>query len=265
MYHIGFGHTDLGEDPPQQALLCGDPERARRVAQETPGVTCLATLSENRGLHSYLCTLEEGPRFVAATSGMGAPSLSIVVNELVALGFRTIVRVGTCGAIAAGVKAGELVISSAALCRQGAAADVAPNEYPAAADPYLTVALADAAAGLGIRAHLGVTASVDTFFEGQERTDLSANPHLLRSLQGVTQEYRRLNLLNYEMEAGTLFKMGLVYGFAAGCVCAVLAERLVNEAVDLAVKQRAEQDAIRVALAALPRLAKRASRNGCRP
>ena len=46
-------------------------------------------------------------------------------------------------------------------------------------------------------------------------------------LRGVTEEYRRLGILNYEMEAGTLFKMGLVYGFAAGCVCAVLAERLV--------------------------------------
>jgi uridine phosphorylase len=254
MYHIGFGRADLGSEPPAMALLCGDPERARRVAQETEGVTCLAILSENRGLNSYLCALTDGTRFIAATSGMGAPSLSIVVNELVGLGIRTIIRVGTCGAIAAGVKAGDLVISSAALCRQGAALDIAPVEYPAAADPFVSVALVKAARSLDVRAHLGITASVDTFFEGQERTDTSANPHLLRSLQGVTEEYRKLNLLNYEMEAGTLFKMGLVYGFAAGCVCAVLAERLVDEAVDKAVKQRAEQEAIRVALAALSAL-----------
>jgi uridine phosphorylase len=45
--------------------------------------------------------------------------------------------------------------------------------------------------------------------------------------------------------------MGLVYGFAAGCVCAVLTERLVAETVDLDVKQRAERDAVRVALTAL--------------
>jgi len=254
MYHIGFGHADLGAEPPTMVLLCGDPERARRVAQETEGVTCLATLSENRGLNSYLCALTDGTRFIAATSGMGAPSLSIVVNELVGLGICTIIRVGTCGAIADGIKAGDLVISSAALCRQGAALDIAPTEYPAAADPFVSVALVEAAQRLNVRTHLGVTASVDTFFEGQERTDTSANPHLLRSLQGVTEEYRHLNLLNYEMEAGTLFKMGLVYGFAAGCVCAVLAERLVDEAVDKAVKQRAEQEAIRVALAALSAL-----------
>ncbi len=78
------------------------------------------------------------------------------------------------------------------------------------------------------------------------------NPHLLRSLQGMTEEYRQLGILNFEMEAGTLFKMGLVYGFAAGCVCAVLAERLVAEEVDMSVKQSAEAAAVQVALKALP-------------
>ena len=253
LYHIGFGREDLGDTMPTVALLCGDPERARRIARETDGVTCLATLSENRGLHSYLCRTACGGTFVAATSGMGAPSLSIVANELVAVGMRTIIRIGTSGGIAEQVKAGDLVISSAALCRQGAALDIAPAEYPAAADPFLTVALARAAANLGIRAHLGLTASVDTFYEGQERSD-SANPHLLRSLHGITAEYRQLKILNYEMEAGTLFKMGLVYGFAAGCVCAVLAERLVAEAVDLDVKPRAEWAAVHVVLAALEAL-----------
>jgi uridine phosphorylase len=246
-YHIGFGAADLGDSPPDMALLCGDPQRTRRIAQETAGVSCLRTLSENRGLNSYLCKLEGGRAFLAATSGMGAPSLSIVVNELVAVGIRTIIRVGSCGSIAEQVKVGSVVISQAALCRQGAANDIAPVEYPAAADPFLTVALVKAARQLGIEHHLGLTASVDSFYEGQERSD-SANPNLLRRLQGVTEEYRQLNLLNYEMESGTLFKMGLVYGFAAGCVCAVLAERVSSEQVFVEQKLRAEQDAVRVAL-----------------
>ncbi len=246
-YHIGFGRTDLGPEPPTIALLCGDPQRARRVAQETPGVICLQTLSENRGLHSYLCALEGGPRFVAATSGMGAPSLSIVVNELVGVGMRTIIRVGTCGSIAPEVRVGSLVISQAALCRQGAAEDIAPTAYPAAADPFLTVALVQAAQQLGVEHRLGITASVDSFYEGQERND-SANPYLLRRLRGSTEEYRQLGILNYEMEAGTLFKMGLVYGFAAGCICAVLAERMSGEQVFVERKLQAERDAIQVAL-----------------
>lgn len=246
-YHIGFGRRDLGPTPPQIALLCGDPQRARRIAHETTDVNCLRTLSENRGLNSYLCTLANGRNFLAATSGMGAPSLSIVVNELVGVGIRTIIRVGSCGALAGQVKAGSVVISQAALCRQGAANDIAPIEYPAAADPFLTVALVEAARRLNLEHHLGLTASVDSFYEGQERSD-SANPYLLRRLRGVSEEYRQLNILNYEMEAGTLFKMGLVYGFAAGCVCAVLAERLSGEQVLLEEKQRAEQAAVAVAL-----------------
>lgn len=249
-YHIGFGRFDLDEPLPDTALLCGDPLRAERIARETDGVRCLKPLSENRGLHSYLCETANGCRFVSATSGMGAPSLSIVVNELVQVGIRTIIRVGTCGAIAEQVKVGSVVISQAALCRQGAANDVAPCEYPAAADPFLTVKLIEAAKWLGIPYHCGVTASVDTFYEGQERSD-SGNPVLLRSLQGITEEYRRLGILNYEMEAGTLFKMGLVYGFSAGCVCAVLAERVSSEQVFVEQKRRAEENALRVALAVL--------------
>ncbi|WP_020675385.1 nucleoside phosphorylase [Geopsychrobacter electrodiphilus] len=253
LYHIGFSQKDLGTSPPTAALLCGDPERTRRIARETGEVSCLATLSENRGLHSYLCQSPTGNKFIAATSGMGAPSLSIVVNELASVGIRTIIRVGTSGGIAAQIKVGELVISSSALCRQGAAQDIAPLEYPAAADPYVSVALMEAANHLGISAHLGVTASVDTFYEGQERSS-SVNPQLLRSMRGITEEYRALRILNYEMEAGTLFKMGLIYGFAAGCICAVLAERLVAESVDLSVKLRAEQNAVQVGLMALEKL-----------
>lgn len=249
-YHLGFGSSELGPEAPETVLLCGDPQRTRRIAQHTDGVNCLQVLSENRGLNSYLCASADGTRFIAATSGMGAPSLSIVVNELVQLGMRRIVRVGTCGGIAEQVKVGSLVISQAALCRQGAANDIAPRDYPAAADPFLTVALANAADKLNVDYHLGVTASVDTFYEGQERTD-SANPQLQRVLQGVTEEYSHLKILNYEMEAGTLFKMGLVYGFAAGCVCAVLAQRSSSEEVVIERKEQAEADAVQVALGVL--------------
>ena len=249
-YHLGFGPSHLGEEPPTLALLCGDPERTRAIAMETAGVHCERALSTRRGLNSYLISLDGGKRLIAATSGMGAPSLSIVVNELVDLGIRQIIRVGTCGAIQEDVKVGSLVISRAALCRQGAAQDIAPVEYPAAANPFLTLALVEAAEQLALPWHLGVTASVDTFYEGQERTASSANKHLLRHLQGVTEEYRHLNILNYEMEAGTLFKMAGVYGFAAACICGVLADRTRSEAVVESQKQAAVDGAIRVALQA---------------
>ncbi len=246
LYHIGFGPEDLGDNPPTLALLSGDPNRATLIAQTKLSQT--KTLSENRGLNSYLGFLPNGRPVLSATSGMGAPSLSIVVNELVQVGIRTIIRVGTSGSIQEDVPPGSVAISKAALCRQGAANDIAPPEYPASADPFLTVALVEAARRMGIPYALGITASVDTFYEGQERVG-SANPHLLRALRGITEEYRNLRVINYEMEAGTLFKMGNVYGFAAACISGVIAQRTRAEQPVLETKDQAVQRAIDVAVA----------------
>lgn len=247
LYHIGFGKDDLGESPPTIALLSGDPERSRLIAESY--LQSVRSLSENRGLNSYLGILPNGKVLLSATSGMGAPSLSIVVNELVQVGIKLIIRVGSCGSIQEHVSVGSIVITNAALCRQGAANDIAPVEYPAAADPFVTVALVNAARALQVNHHVGITASVDTFYEGQERTH-SANPYLMRSLYGITEEYRRLNILNYEMECGTIFKMANVYGFRAGCVSGVIAQRNVSEEVMVEQKGIAIDNAIKVAVQA---------------
>ena len=250
-YHIGFGRHDLREDLPFAVILCGDPGRTRKVATEFPGVELIRPLSENRGLASFLVRIPGGREVICATSGMGASSLSIVVNELAAIGLSRMIRVGTTGSIQDHVRAGSIIITRAALCRQGASLDIAPPEYPAAADPFLTMALVQAARELRVDWHMGVTASVDTFYEGQERTLTSANPHLLRHLRGITEEYRHLNILNFEMECGTLLKMAGVYGFAAACVCAVIDDRTTGEGIDLSLKGRTEDDAISVALKAV--------------
>ncbi len=246
LYHVGFGRHDL-PDQTTVALLSGDPERSERIASQH--LSDGRPLSRNRGLDSFVATLPGGRPVVCATSGMGAPSLSIVVNELVQVGIRTIIRVGTCGSIQDHVRTGSVVIGSGAVTDQGAADDIAPRGYPAVADPFLTVALARSAADLGVDHHVGIMASTDTFFEGQERTASSANPHLLRRLRGRIDEYAALGVLNFEMEAGTLFKMGGVYGFAAGCVCGVIAQRTADEHPDLEAKARAVTAAVEVAVA----------------
>jgi uridine phosphorylase len=249
-YHIGFGVADLPEDT-SIALLSGDPGRSELLA--TSRLAGGRALARNRGLDAFVAELPGGAPVVCATSGMGAPSMSIVVNELVQVGITTVIRVGTSGSIQPHVRAGEVVIGSGALTNQGAAADVAPPEFPAVADPFLTVTLAAAARDLGVPHHVGVMASVDTFFEGQERSTSSANPRLLRRLRGMVDEYGDLGVLNLEMEAGTLFKMGVVYGFAAGCVCAVIAQRGEAEEPLLHVKDAAVDRAIDVAVEAADR------------
>ncbi|WP_042341199.1 nucleoside phosphorylase [Calothrix sp. PCC 7507] len=250
-YHIGFEQEDLGSQPPKIALLSGDPERSHLIAHTYFQEVRL--LSANRGLNSYMGYLPNGRSIISATSGMGAPSLSIVVNELVQVGIRQIIRIGTCGSIQPHIPVGSIVISSAALCRQGAANDIAPVEYPAAADPFLTVALVKAARELQVEHYLGITASVDTFYEGQERTD-SANPYLMRSLHGITEEYQRLNILNYEMECGTLFKLGGVYQFASAAVCGVVAQRTITENIIETHKDIAVNNAIATAVNAATNL-----------
>lgn len=245
-YHIGFSREDLGENPPRIALISGDPERSRYIAQTY--LSQVKLLSEHRGLNSYLGYLANGKPLLISTSGMGAPSMSIVVNELVQVGINKIVRIGTCGSIQPHVKVGSVVISQGSLCRQGAANDIAPPEYPAVADPFLTVALVSTAQKLDHNYHLGITASVDTFYEGQERTESSANQHLQLWLRGITEQYRHLNILNYEMESGTLLKMAGVYGFAAACICAVVAQRTEGEKVVVEQKQLAIEKAIAIAV-----------------
>ncbi|MBA3281790.1 MAG: nucleoside phosphorylase [Acidimicrobiia bacterium] len=247
LYHIGFGASDLPEGT-DLVLLSGDPGRSELIAREH--LTDGRDLSRNRGLDSFLATLPGGRPVVCATSGMGAPSMSIVVNELVQAGMGTVIRIGTSGSIQDHVRVGSVVIGSGALTNQGAAADIAPPEYPATADPFLTVALAAAAERLAITHHVGTMASADTFFEGQERSASSANPHLIRRVTGMLDEYADLGILNFEMEAGTLFKMGGVYGFSAGCVCGIIAQRTEDESVDLAEKDAAIDRAIQVAVAA---------------
>lgn len=250
-YHIGFGPDDIeGIDI---AVISGDPERAERIAKAF--LVHEKTLSTHRGLNSYIGLTPGGRRILSATHGMGAPSLSIVVNELAQVGIRHLVRVGTCGSIQPHVTSGSVVISRASLCVQGAANDIAPTGYPAAASPFWTLALAQAARERGVDWHVGLTASVDTFFEGQERTTTSFNKTLLRSRQGRIDEFQALRVLNFEMESGTLFKMANAYGLGAACICAVVAARSESESVAEDILVKAQNYAIHTAIAAIDGIA----------
>ena len=250
MYHLGFGCSDLPEASlPRYALISGDPERTKLIAEHSE-VTLVKTLSKNRGLSSYLCLNADGSPFLSLTSGMGGPSLSIIINELCQLGcIDTVIRVGTCGAVQPHIQAGDIIISIAAVNHQGSARDIVGEGYPCVADPFLVVRLVETAKRLELPFHFGITASTDTFYEGQERIASSANKHLIRRNQGLIEELRHLNVLNLEMEAATLFAQANVYGFSAGCVTAVLAERSEHGEKPIgAVKQKAVENAIQLAL-----------------
>src|SRR5919109_133318 len=93
-------------------LLPGDPNRARRISQRFDEGS-VRPVNEHRGLLGFTGTYNGSPVSVQ-TSGMGTPSMSIVAEELLRLGAKRLIRVGTCGGIARGLKTGDLVIATAA-------------------------------------------------------------------------------------------------------------------------------------------------------
>ncbi len=150
-----------------------------------------------------------------------------------------------------------MIITSGSVRLDGASTHYAPIEYPAVAHHEVLIALLEAARRTGRRAHVGVTASSATFYPGEERTD-SFGGYVLRRFQGATQEWRELNVLNYEMEAATLLTMCSALGLRGGCVTGVV-NRAGGERIGDEDLRRGETAAIEVAVAAMRSLLNRSS------
>jgi len=206
------------------AIMPGDPARVPRIASHLDDPKPLAS---QREFTSYLGSIDTTPVVVCST-GIGGPSTSVAVEELAQLGVRTFLRVGTTGSIQPEVVAGTIIITQAAVRLDGASFHFAPAEYPAASDFWCTKALVAAAEELGVDHRVGITASSDTFYPGQERYDTVAGT-VVRRFRGSLEEWRRLKVLNYEMEAATLFTMCAANGWRAGCVAGVIANRALEE------------------------------------
>lgn len=231
----------------QVALLPGDPGRVPLIAEHLKGAK---QVSNQREFCSYLGELDGEPVLVTST-GCGGPSVSICVEELATIGVTTFIRVGTTGAIQDFINPGDVVISSAAVRLEGASRHFAPIEYPAVADIWVTNALIAAATKAQIAYHVGITASTDTFYPGQERYNTFTG-YVPRHLRGSLEEWRALRVLNYEMEAATLFTMCATMGLDAGTVCGVAANRVRSEhAVDKELFRKAEQNATATAIGAV--------------
>lgn len=228
------------------ALLPGDPFRVPAIAEHLDDSVELEFAREFRSFLGYL----DGQPVLVISTGCGGPSVSICVEELAQIGVTTFIRVGSTGAIQEHIQVSDVVISNAAVRLDGASKSFAPIEYPAVSDFTVTAALIDAAQEKGITHHVGITASTDTFYQGQERYD-SFTSFVPAHLRGSLAEWRQLNVLNFEMEAATLFTMCAAMGLKAGTVCGVVANRTIGEKViskELFVK--GEQNAIVTAVQA---------------
>lgn len=213
-------HAEQGDYAPF-VLLPGDPNRARRLSERLDEGS-VRQVNDNRGLLGFTGT-HRGVPVSVQTTGMGTPSLSIVVEELLRLGARQLLRVGTCGGIARGLRTGDLVVATAACPTDGATATYLHGEaYAPAADFGLTRTLVDAAEAAGIPVRTGLVASVDVFY----------NPD-----PDYAQRWRDRGVLAFEMEASALFYLAARSGAQAAClltVSDVLSEDVTSEETYLA-------------------------------
>jgi uridine phosphorylase len=190
---------------------------------------------------------------VVCSTGIGGPSVSIAVEELAQLGVRTFIRLGTTGGIQPALDPGDLVITTGAVRLDGASLHFAPMEFPAVADYECTNALVAAARARGIEPHVGITASSDTFYPGQERYDTYTG-HVTRRFRGSLEDWQAKGVLNYEMEAATLFTMCATMGLRAGCVAGVLVNRNQTETPSEETAKRIESTTVAVTVDAVRRL-----------
>ncbi len=228
------------------ALLPGDPFRVPIIAEHLENAN---EVSHQREFRSYLGRLEQHPVLITST-WCGGPSVSVCVEELAQIGVKIFIRVGSTGAIQSNIAVTDVIISNAAVRLDGASKSFAPIEYPAVSDLDVTFALRQGAIELDIPSHVGVTATTDTFYQGQERYD-SYSGFVPTHLRGQLQEWQSLKVLNYEMEAATLFTMCSTMGLKSGAVCGVAANRTLGELIT--TKEQfalCEQNAIRTAVRA---------------
>ena len=233
----------VGEVPPL-VLVCGDPARAEKSASFLKNSQLV---SSNREFFSHRGTYR-GEDVLVCSHGVGAPGAAIAFEELIAAGARQIIRIGTCGGIKGEVVSGDLVIATAAISDIGYARDVVPPNYPASADPFLTVSLHQATRSHtnGRQIHTGLIITRDTFYPGPGSF--------------YTPSYETLaqgNVLAVEMECAALFIVGSLRRVRTAAILAVdgnvlaIPESMTDYNPDRTIVTQAVSDGIEIALDAL--------------
>jgi purine-nucleoside phosphorylase len=191
-------------DYAEACLLPGDPVRARYIAE-----TYLEDAKEvnaERGLLGYTGAFEGKPVSVQAT-GMGCPTAAIVMEELIQLGVKRYLRVGTCGGLQTDLSLGDLIVALTAVAADGTARHYVGGEpHCPTADWELIHGAFHAAKGLGQAIRLGPIASSDTFYDPDE---------------GRHERWSSRGVLAVEMEAAVLFTIAALRRVRAGCLLTV--------------------------------------------
>jgi 5'-methylthioadenosine phosphorylase len=186
--HIKAKKDEIAE----RVIISGDPAR---VTQLSDSLGNSRLVNESRGFLTYTGEYK-GRRFTVACHGVGGPSAAIVVEELIMLGAKAIVRLGTCGGLMKPMKIGDLVIATSAGYLGGTLdyyfKDIKATPKP---DPQLTNLIVDSAKGEDIKYYAGPVFSSDAFY--------AEDPSFVSKLAGS-------GYVAVEMECATIFGLGML-------------------------------------------------------
>lgn len=191
-------------DYAEAVLVPGDPIRAKYIADRF--LDEAREVNSERGMLGYTGTFRGEPVSVQST-GMGCPSAAIVFEELVMLGAKRLIRVGTCGGLQPGMKMGELIVATSATPADRTALTYTGGEMHApTADFELVLSTVQAAQAVDRAIRVGNIVSSDVFY--QPDTDLP-------------RRWSARGTLAVEMEAAVLFTIAAMRGVRAGAMCTV--------------------------------------------
>ena len=212
-YHLQIRPGDVG----RYVILPGDPKRCEKIAKHFEDAKLVADSREFVTYTGYL----EGEKVSVTSTGIGGPSASIAMEELVQCGADTFVRVGTCGGIDLDVKGGDIVIATGAVRMEGTSKEYAPVEFPAVSDFHITNALVEAAENLKIPYHVGVVECKDSFYGQHAPQTKPVGYELLNKWNAWVQ----CGCLASEMESAALFVVASYRKVRIGTVLLTMANQ----------------------------------------
>ena len=212
-YHIQVAKGEVG----RYVLMPGDPKRCAKIAEYFDNPQLIADSREYVTYTGYL----DGEKVSVTSTGIGGPSASIAMEELVNVGADTFIRVGTSGGMQLGVKSGDIVIATGAIRMEGTSKEYAPIEYPAVADIEVTNALIQSAKALNQDYHVGVVQCKDAFY-GQHSPETKPVGY---ELMNKWDAWVRCGCLASEMESAALYIVGSCLRVRVRAVLLVMANQ----------------------------------------
>lgn len=231
---------DTNTRVPEIFFLPGDPSRISIFQQKCSN---FEILSENREF-VVATGIYKGCSFGVCSTGIGGGSAEIAVCELATLGVKQLIRVGGCGAIQEYINCGDLVIVSGAVRKGGSSSFYVTKSFPAVADPSIVVALRQICESLSVPCHIGIVATVNSYYEGQGRQFLPSRENVEGTNFLKTMQHS--HVLGMDMETETILVIAYLLGIKGASLLIAHGNRMTNQW--LTDYRSAQQTLVRVAL-----------------